>query len=59
MMTINERANKEIAKARKALLNAFTILCDENAYSNESDIFHATTRRDADRIKAALDLTRD
>lgn len=43
-MTINEQANKEILKAKKALSKAIDLLMEEGgAYWNEKDIFHNCT----------------
>lgn len=42
-MTINEQANKEILKAKKALAKAIDLLMDCGAYWNEKDIFHNCT----------------
>ena len=42
-MTINETANKEIVKAKRAILKAIEALTEEQAYNNKADIFHACT----------------
>jgi hypothetical protein len=42
-MTINEQANKEILKAKKAIAKAIDLLSEEKAYNNKSDIFHNCT----------------
>jgi hypothetical protein len=43
-MTINEQANKEILKAKKALVKAIDLLMEEGgAYWNKKDIFHNCT----------------
>jgi hypothetical protein len=42
-MTINEQANREIYKAKKALVKAIGLLMEEGAYCNEKDIFHNCT----------------
>ena len=39
MLTINEQANKEIAKAIKSLNKALELLEDEQAYNNGGDIW--------------------
>ena len=55
MMTISEKANKELDKARKALLNALDALTLSDAYNLPSDIFHASTVKDVNRIITAIE----
>lgn len=50
MTTINDTANKEIMKAKRALHKAIDALMEERAYWNENDIFHKTTKKDTDRL---------
>lgn len=53
-MTINEQANKEILKAKKALVKAIDLLMEEGgAYWKESDIFHNTTVNAVNRLITA------
>lgn len=59
MLTISDRANKELNKARKALRNALDILTEEQAYNNPRDIFHATTVSDVNGIITAIESLRD
>lgn len=60
MLTINEQANKEIAKAIKSLDKAITILTTEgSAYWNKSDIFHNSTVYDVNRIITAIQKLND
>ena len=54
MLTINEQANKEIAKAIKSLNKALELLEAEQAYTNKSDIFHNSTVYDVNRIITAI-----
>ena len=59
MMTISEKANKELDKARKALRNALDILSAEQAYNDKSEIFHSATVHDVNRIITAIQSLRD
>lgn len=60
MLTINEQANKEIAKAIKALDKALNLLMIEGgAYWNKSDIFHNSTVYDVNRIITAIQHLND
>lgn len=59
MFTINEQANKEIAKAIKSLNKAEDLLEAEKAYNNKSDIFHNSTVYDVNRIITAIEKLND
>lgn len=59
MMTVNEKANKELDKARKALRNALDILSAEQAYNSKQDIFHNCTVKDVNSIITAIEILRD
>ena len=59
MLTINEQANKEIAKAIKSLNKALELLEDEQAYNNGGDIFHSSTVYDVNRIITAISKLND
>lgn len=50
MTTINDTANKEIMKAKRALHKAIECLKEEPSYENERDIFHKTTKKDTERL---------
>ena len=54
MITINDTANKEIIKAKRALVKALDFLMEEQAYWNERDIFHKSTKKDVDRLHAIM-----
>lgn len=53
MLTINDKANKEIIKAKRALNRAIELLTQETAYNNSNDIFHASTVHDVNKIITA------
>ena len=53
MLTIEERANKEIQKAKRALHKAIEILTQTTAYNSKSDIFHACTYSDVNKLITA------
>lgn len=56
-MTINEQANKEILKAKKALVKAIDLLTEEGgAYWKSSDIFHNTTVNAVNRLITASQI---
>lgn len=59
MMTINEQANREIVKAKKALDKAISLLMDEPGYWNNKDIFHDCTVNECNRLITALELLND
>jgi hypothetical protein len=59
MLTINEQANKEIAKATRSLNKALELLEAEQAYNNKSDIFHNSTVYDVNRIITAIQHLND
>lgn len=50
MTTINDNANKEIQKAKRALNKAIETLIQTPAYNNKSDIFHACTVSDVNKL---------
>lgn len=52
-MTINEQANNEILKAKKAILKAVDLLMKECAYFERADIFHGTTVNAVNRLLTA------
>ena len=56
-MTINEQANREILKAKKALVKAIDLLMENGgAYWNEKDIFHNTTTHAVNRLITASEI---
>ena len=56
-MTINEQANKEILKAKKALVKAIDLLMEDGgAYWNNRDIFHNTTVNAVNRLITASQI---
>ena len=58
MLTISETANKEIIKAKRAINRAIEALTQTQAYNNSSDIFHACTVNEVNRlITASLKLS--
>ena len=59
MTTINEQANKEIIKAKKAISKALDLLGDEPAYYNNKDIFHNCTVYDFNRLITASEILND
>jgi hypothetical protein len=59
MLTINEQANKEIAKAIKSLNKALELLTAEPAYNNGGDIFHSSTVYNVNRIITAISKLND
>ena len=59
MLTINEQANKEIAKAIKSLNKALELLEDKQPYNNKSDIMHNSTVYDVNRIITAIQILND
>ena len=59
MLTINERANKEIIKAKKAINQAIELLTRETAYNSNNDIFHASTVHDVNRLITASQTLND
>lgn len=59
MLTINEQANKEITKAIKSLNKALELLTAEQAYNNQSDVFHNSTVYDVNRIITAIQKLND
>ena len=59
MLTINDTANREILKAKKALAKAIDILTEERAYQERADIFHNTTVHDVNRLITAIETLND
>ena len=59
MLTINEQANKEIIKAKKAIDKAIELLTQEPAYNYNKDIFHASTVHDVNRLITASQTLND
>ena len=59
MLTINEKANKEILKAKKAIANAIDLLTEEPAYNNRADIFHNTTVNEVNRLITSIEILND
>lgn len=55
MLTIEESANKEIQKAKRALNKAIEILTETIAYNNKNDIFHACTVSDVNKLITACE----
>ena len=59
MMTINEQANKEILKAKKAIAKALDLLMDEQAYWNNKDMFHNSTVYQCNRLVTVSEILND
>lgn len=53
MLTINDQANKEIIKAKRAISKAIDILVSTPEYNNGQSIFHNTTVYDVNRLITA------
>ena len=53
-MTISDKANKELYKAKKALHNALEELTNTIAYNNKNDIFHSATTNEVNHIINAI-----
>lgn len=58
-MTINDKANKELEKALKALRKASDALIDTPEYWNNKATFHNTTVNAVNRIITATQILND
>lgn len=58
-MTINDKANKEIEKALKALRKASDALIDTPEYWNKKAIFHDTTVSAVNAIITASEIIKE
>lgn len=56
MLTINETANREILKAKRALAKAIDILVNTPEYESNYSIFHACTVNEVKRMVDAVNL---
>lgn len=59
MYTINDRANKELNKAKKALSAALLILEQMPEYNDRKSIYHNTTVKQVNTIITTLEMIRD
>lgn len=56
MYTINDTANKEINKAKKAIHKAIDVLSDTPEYNDKKSIFHASTVKQVNTLITIMNL---